>query len=99
MGEQAHAKAAQPGIGDLLTLPDAERGLIQWMLRQGEVSLSEAAEHAGLDEEAVRRMLETLAAGGFVQTIEVTAEVRYRARLEPKRGRRLPGELWRALEE
>ena len=85
-------------MADVLTLPDPSRQLINWMMRQGEVSLAEAMVQIGQDEEVVRSMLEELVEQGFVRQMGVGSEPRYRVRLAPKRGRQLSDHIWQALD-
>ena len=86
-------------MADVLTLPDPSRQLINWMMRQGEVSLAEVAAHSGQDEEVARAMLEELAEQGFVREIAVEGEIHYRPQFAPKRGHQLPEHIWQALEK
>jgi ATP-binding cassette subfamily B protein len=82
---------------DVLDLPDAERGLVTWLMRHGDATPAEAAAGTGQQEEAARAMLDALVARGYVQEIERDGELRFRARLAPKRARELPKNIWRVL--
>jgi len=92
-------------LADVLALPDPWRNLINWMTRQGGVSLAEVATHIGQDDETAGTMLEALIEQDFVQEVEGrgdsarTSETRYRIRFAPRRGRQLPKEIWQALDE
>jgi amino acid permease len=86
-------------LTDVLTLPNSSRQLINWMMRQGEISLTEAVTQIGQDEEVVRIMLEELVEQGFVRQMEVGGEARYRAQHALRRGRQLPEEIWQALDK
>ncbi|MFQ5794628.1 MAG: helix-turn-helix domain-containing protein [Candidatus Bipolaricaulia bacterium] len=88
-------------MADLLTLPDSLRRLVNWIMRQGDVNLAQVVAHTGGDEASTRTMLETLIEQGFVREVSVEGEneVRYRARLAPKRRRQLSQEIWQALDE
>jgi predicted transcriptional regulator len=83
---------------DLLTLPDAMRQIVTWMMRQGPVSPAEVAAHIGQDEETAHTTLEALVEQGFVGRTEVEGKTRYRAQLAHRRGRELPQEIWQALD-
>jgi amino acid permease len=90
-------------LADVLTLPDPSCQLINWMIRQGEVRLTEAVAHTGQDEGAVRAMLGELVEQGFVQEVEGRGKptrsggTRYRVCVAPRRGRQLPEDIWQAL--
>jgi amino acid permease len=85
-------------MADVLTLPDPSRQLINWMMRQGEVSMAEVMVHIGQDEDVAPTVLEELMAQGFVRKIETEGEIRYRPQLAPKRGRQLSDHIWQALD-
>jgi hypothetical protein len=95
------ARERSPGLhlSDLLVLPEALAGVLNWMLRQGCVSLADLTATLGQDEAAAREVLATLIEKGFVREVEMRGETTYRVRLAPKRGRRMPDDLWRALED
>jgi amino acid permease len=80
-------------MADVLVLPDPWRQLINWMMRQDEVSLAEVAAHTSQDESAARAMLEALAEQDLVRE----REGRYQVRFAMRRGRQLPDEIWQAL--
>ena len=83
-------------FADVLALRDAEAELVGWIMRSGEVSLSDVVSHAGGDESAARAMLSSLVARGTVGETSSAGELRYAARAGPRRGR-LPSEIWQAL--
>ncbi|MCI0407065.1 MAG: hypothetical protein L0191_00655, partial [Acidobacteria bacterium] len=86
-------------MADVLTLPDALRQLVTWITRRGEVSLADVAAHSGQDMDAARTSVDTLEVQGFVRRIEGEAGLRYGTLLAPKRGRRLPPEVWKGLDQ
>lgn len=85
-------------LSEVLTLPDAQRQLVNWMLRQGEVSLAQVAAHCRQPAEAARRLLSPLVQQGFVREWEVHSTPHYRASFAPTRGRQVTPEIWQALE-
>ncbi len=86
-------------MADVLTLPDSEQRFVTWLIRQKQVSLSEAVAYMNQEEEAVCNMLNSLSKQGFVQELNVDGELRYRPCLAPKQGRRASKNLWQALDE
>jgi len=94
-------------MADLVALPEEQRRLVNWLLRQGTmkrqaVTASEAATHLGQDETKIRSTLDALASEGVVKTSEDaagTGETRYQLSLILRRGRKIPREIWKALEK
>jgi amino acid permease/predicted transcriptional regulator len=84
-------------LADVMTLADPDAELVGWIMRQGDVTLSDVARHADEDKAAVRARLRPLVEQGLVQ--ETQGGSRYTARLAPRRGRALPEELWGALSQ
>lgn len=93
---EGHSKAPPRTMMDLLDLPDAERDLVQFLLRQGETDLSALAAHSGQEPAALRQTLEGLMEQGFLGRGEGES---WRALLAPKRARLSSRNLWAALEE
>ncbi len=86
-------------LADVMTLPETVVQFIHWMMRQGEVSLGQVMAHTELSEEAAREMLSGLMEQGFVREVELENEIGYRAQFAPKRGRKVPKNIWKALDE
>jgi amino acid permease/predicted transcriptional regulator len=84
-------------LAGILALADPEAELVGWILRQGDVSLSDVASHADEDEAAVQARLRSLVEQGLVR--ETHGGSRYTARLAARRGRALPEEIWGALSQ
>jgi predicted transcriptional regulator len=81
-------------LAGVLELADPEAELVGWIMRQGDVTLSEVASHAGEDEAAVRVRLRSLIEQGLVQ--ETDGGSGYTARLAARRERALPQVFWDA---
>ncbi len=98
---ELNAREKSPGLtmGDILDLPDSLRNLVNWMMRQEQVTLSQVAAYVQQTEESAKGMLSTLLDKGFVRELEVQGKVQYRVRLAPKRKSDMPGNLWRALDD
>ncbi|MGH3146849.1 MAG: hypothetical protein ACRDTR_13720, partial [Rubrobacter sp.] len=85
-------------MADVFALPDSQAELIGWMMRQGNVSLAEAARYSGQDEDATRALLEELEKKGLVaERVDLGGEPRFEARLATRRGRQGSAQLWQAL--
>lgn len=91
----------QPGtktMADLLFLPELERGLMNWLLRQRSASLTEVIRYLGEDEATVLSRLDKLAAEGFLQATESEGQLCYQPCLASRRGRQVPSTIWNALD-
>ncbi len=83
---------------DILTLPDDQQRLVNWMIRQGEVSFADVVARVGEDEAVARNLLDALLQKGFVREIAGEGPSVYRTQLASKRRRDLPRKIWDALE-
>ncbi len=83
---------------DILTLPDFEQQLVTWIIRQREVSFTEAIAYMNQDEKAVFNMLNSLTKQGFLQELNKEGEVHYRSSVTPKQGSRDSQHLWQELD-
>ena len=91
--------AAGLHLADVGRLRDPLRELVNWVTRQGEVSLAEITAHTGGNEWIAQLMIDELSEMGFVQPLEGSADPRYRIHLAARRGRQLPNEIWQSLDE
>jgi predicted transcriptional regulator len=89
-----------PGLdmGNILELPDSEREIITWMLRENSVDLAKLAAHLDKDEAQARIALDALIEKGYVREVDIKGQVQYRVRLKPKRKMNMPSNLWAAIE-
>jgi hypothetical protein len=86
-------------MADVSTLRDPLRQLVNWMTRQGEVTLAEVTTYSGGNEWIAQLMVEELIELGIVQPLEGTGDPRYRIHLAARHGRQVPDEIWRSLDE
>jgi MinD-like ATPase involved in chromosome partitioning or flagellar assembly/predicted transcriptional regulator len=87
---------------DVLTLPDQQRQLMNWMLRQGSVKLEEVIDRTGQDEIGVLSTLDDLIAQGFIQKFKVGDEFQYQPLLTSataKKQKKSSKDLWKSLED
>lgn len=98
--ESSHrCNSAQPKtrtMADLLFLPETERSLMNWLLRQKQATLSEIAAHLNQSESATQPLLNELMAQGFIQ-IEQGDICCYQPNLMSRKGRSVPTKIWDAL--
>jgi hypothetical protein len=91
--------AAGLHMADVSTLRDPLRQLVNWMTRQGEVTLAEVTTYSGGNEWIAQLMVDELIEMGVVYPLEGSADPRYRIHLAARRGRQVPTEIWQSLDE
>ena len=79
---------------DLLALPDAQRGLMQQVIRRGPVSAGELSRELEVPAEAIEALFQSLTEKGLLARVSDTTPPRYQAVLRRKRSRRLPSSIW-----
>lgn len=97
-GARGEADDSGLSVLDILTLPDDQQQLLNWIMRQGEVKFTDVVAHLGGDEGVARTLLEVLLEQHFVQEIPGEGESLYCIKLACKRRRELPQKIWNALE-
>lgn len=85
-------------MADLLFLPETERGLMNWLLRQKSASLAEVAAQLMQDEAIAQTALDELIAQGFVRSVEINSQMQYQPCLTSRRGRQVSTNIWNALD-
>lgn len=80
---------------DILTLPDFQRQLVNWLKRQGECSLEKIAERFQQDRADIRSILDELKQKGFVQQKVVVGELHYQTCLDNNTD---SASIWQTLE-
>lgn len=98
----AREKARGLSMADVLSLPDAERKLMNWLLDQQEVSFAELVAHTGESKQSLSSMIDALVAQGFLRKIDRGAgeeNICYQVRFARKRGATLPLNIWSALDD
>ena len=93
----------EPSIGlnmfDVLTLPETQRRIVNWVMRQGMVTSEQIAAHMEQDEALIHRMLTSLIDQGFIQEIEKDGQPHYRPYMATKQKRRLSRNIWDMFED
>lgn len=102
MSNPSHGRSsrnADPGMAGVLDLPDEERTLVTWLMRQQQVSLSQISRYLEQSDDATQRFLDDLVEREYV-TRRVTPEgVRYSARPAARsRKTAMPPDVWQTLE-
>ena len=99
--EEVVAREKTPGLDmtEILDLPDSLREIINWMLRETQVTFAQVVTRMGKDEPTARAMLDNLLDKGYIREIDMKGQVQYRVRLKPKRKHNIPSNLWKALDD
>lgn len=95
--EENSQSAAGVSMGDILSLPAAERQIVNWLVRQREATVAQVATQIERSDEIVLELLDRLVKQGFIQYTEIEGERLYRPRLAPKRNRSVPKNIWDKL--
>jgi predicted HTH transcriptional regulator len=97
--DEIEAREQRGGIGlaDLLTLPENLRGLIQQVMRRGQVSAAELVQEFDISEKAVEPLLQSLVEKGYLARVPEMTPPRYKVALGRRRARQIPTGLWSAL--
>jgi hypothetical protein len=98
---EAEVEAHRQGLGlkitDLLTLPEALSDLLNWIIRQEQVSHEQALAFVGQDE-AARSLLAEALDKGYLREIEMHGQRLYRVRIAPRHAGGQSPDLWQSLE-
>ena len=99
--DELEAREQSPGLrmSDILAIGEPQCGLLNWLIRRAQVGPAEVAAFLQQEEAAARGIMADLRDKGYVREIEVRGVTTYRVRLAPKRGRRMPADLWHALDD
>lgn len=87
---------------DILTLPDDQRQLMNWIIRQGSVKLRDVVNRIKQDEVVALSLLEQLLKQGFIQQLDSEDEWVYQPLLTSKvvkKSTRLSQDVWPSLED
>ena len=84
---------------DVLALPDEQRDLVSWMMRQGTVALPQVCAAFAWSDAQARTALAALLAGGFLQASEERGQPQYSVRVASRPVRRSGRDLWKALDD
>lgn len=84
---------------DVLLLPDPERQLVNWIIRQGKATLSDCVHHTGKPEASVETTLKNLVEQGLLQFSHFADDGYYKPQLTSEKQRLLPNQIWEVLKD
>lgn len=100
---QSQSRTQQPSVAlnmfDVLTLPEAQRRVVNCIIRRGKVTLPEIASLIGQDETVLNPILGTLVEQGFVQTLEIEGQLLYRPYMTARLKQPPAQKRWSILED
>ena len=98
---EIEARQRMEGItpADLLDLSPELRRVVNTITRRGEMSLAEIMLELDMRPSETRELLDTLVEKGFLRTVEVEGELRYKTFFGRREGREMPVSIWDALSE
>lgn len=95
---QATGSSGPRTMTDLLALADAERTLVNWLLRQRGASLADIVAHTHIESADLQATLDKLIAAGFLIFSDDADPALFKPNLVSRKPRTMPEKLWKALE-
>ncbi|WP_414552437.1 ArsR family transcriptional regulator [Anabaena sp. CCY 0017] len=95
--QNSEESAIQKSITDVMNLPDDERQLVNWIIDQKKVTLSEVAVHTNQAEAIAQSSLQSLINQGFIQEFNHSDSVYYQPRFITHKKSRLSANIWDKL--
>ncbi|MBH8566323.1 ArsR family transcriptional regulator [Nostoc sp. CENA67] len=89
--------SAQESIADLINLPDEQRQIVTFIIRQQKATLAEIAVHTNLPEGVIQQHLNNLINQTFIQEIIETDTIYYQPKLPSKNKNQLNQNIWNKL--
>lgn len=84
-------------MADLLFLPELDRSIINWLLKQQRATLAEITAQIEQPSDIMQTRLDDLLAQGFIQAIDQDGITVYQPCLISRKGRQVPNNIWDAL--
>ncbi|HIK06660.1 MAG TPA: MarR family transcriptional regulator [Trichormus sp. M33_DOE_039] len=88
----------QKDIIDLTHLPDEQRQLVNWIIRQQKVTLSDIVNNQNISEQLAQQYIENLISHGFIRVVKEEEAIYYQPHFASPKKSRLPQHIWDKLE-
>jgi amino acid permease len=85
------------GPGEVLELPERERGLLRWIMRRGSATFAEIGGQLELSDTDTRALLQSMVRQGALREVPGAEGPSYRPRIARKRESRLAADIWDAV--
>ncbi len=98
--EESEGREEAPGLvmSDLLSMSEPQAGLLRWLVREKQASLTSICAFLKNDYAVSRAIVSELQAKGFITEYEENGVKYLRVRLAPMRGRERTAGLWQKVE-
>jgi CRP-like cAMP-binding protein len=103
-GPESLSKPAEPkGLNplDVLSLPPAQRELVNWLARRNQAGISEIQQSLAQEPDRIERVLSDLKEAGYVQEVLIEGQVAYRVVFRgavSRAGRKLSNNIWNLID-
>ncbi|MBN1954118.1 MAG: hypothetical protein JW900_03605 [Anaerolineae bacterium] len=97
IGKKIESQETGIRVSDLLTLPRDLRRIMNYVIREKQITLDQAATHAEASGEETQEMLNDLVEKGYLQADTDRGETVYRVHYGRTHPKDIPGSLWAAL--
>jgi hypothetical protein len=88
-----------PSLLDILSLPEAERALVIWMMKHGSQDFEAIRAFLQINADAAKQFIAAMQSKGFLKPQKTATGVQYLVMVSPKRPGQLPQQMWELLEE
>jgi hypothetical protein len=88
-----------PSMFDVAALPDPERELVTWLVRQGPALEADMVAFTGLGTEGLAAMAKDLVSRGYLDEAQTAAGTEYRARIGSRKTARVARGLLESFED
>ncbi|WP_427162362.1 ArsR family transcriptional regulator [Aliinostoc sp. HNIBRCY26] len=85
-------------ILDLTELPDEQRQLMNWIIRQHKVTLPEIVNNQNISQEVAQKHIDDFISQGLIQVINEEETVYYQPHFKSPKKSRLPQNIWDKLD-
>jgi len=87
----------QNSLIDVMNLPDEQRQIVNWIIHQKKVTLSEVAIHLNISEQLAQQHLQILISQGFIQESDDSGLIYYQPRFATQKKSKLTQNIWDKL--
>jgi DeoR/GlpR family transcriptional regulator of sugar metabolism len=81
-------------MSDVINLPDDQRQIANWIIKQKKVTLAEIIDYTNLAEQIIQENLQILISAGFISEINENGLVFYQTCLSQKPKSQLSQKIW-----
>ncbi|WP_414577684.1 MarR family transcriptional regulator [Anabaena sp. CCY 9402-a] len=90
--------ASPKTLTEIANLPDEQRQLMNWIIRQQQVTLAEIATHQDISHQEAQEQIQNLISQGFIQIVNDSDTTYYKPHFASPKKRNLSQNIWDKLE-